>query len=75
MSGEGEFSVYQFFPDDWSECVARLVDEKTAVQTAASFTTRPAAMMGIIRRVIITDGGDCCCWEWKFGEGVTFDGR
>ncbi|MPZ36644.1 MAG: hypothetical protein GEU95_01050 [Rhizobiales bacterium] len=68
----GEFSVFQFFPNGDYECVAQLVDGKTAVETAKSYTTRPAALIGIIRRVIITDGGDCCCFEWKYGQGVTF---
>jgi hypothetical protein len=26
----------------------------------------------MVERVIITDGGDDCCFEWKRGEGVTF---
>lgn len=68
----GEFSVYQFFPDGGYECVVQFVDPETAVKTAQSYTTRPAALIGIIARVIITDGGDCCCFEWKHGEGVTF---
>jgi hypothetical protein len=25
-----------------------------------------------IARIIITDDGDCTCFEWKAGEGVTF---
>lgn len=41
----GEFSVYQFFPDDTSECVAQFVDAGTAVETAKSYTERPAALL------------------------------
>lgn len=67
-----EFSVWQFFPDDTYECVRRNVGPQEAVETAKSYTTRPAAMLGIIRRVIITDGGDAAVFEWKHGEGVTF---
>ncbi len=68
----GEFSVYQFFPDDTSECVAEFVDAETAVTIAKSYTERPAAKIGIIQRVIITDGGDFTNFEWKYGQGVTY---
>jgi hypothetical protein len=71
----GEFSVYQFFPDGTYECVLRFADAKTAVETAKSYTDRPAALIGVIRRVIITDGGDFTNFEWKFGEGVTYPKR
>lgn len=67
-----EFSVHQFFPDGTSECVRDHVGPEEAVQTAHSFTTRPAAVLGIIQRVLITDGGDCCVFEWQFGKGVVF---
>jgi len=68
----GEFSVHQFFPDDTHECVAFMVDAKTAVETAHSYTIRPTAKLGIIRRVVITDAGDFTCFEWKFGQGVVY---
>lgn len=69
------FSVHQFFADETSEEVASQLDAKSAVETAHSFTTRPAAVMGIIRRVIITDSSDCCVFEWQSGQGVTFPTR
>ncbi|MEY9181825.1 hypothetical protein [Bradyrhizobium sp. CB1015] len=31
-----------------------------------------AAKLGVVTRVIITDGGDFINFEWKFGEGVTY---
>lgn len=70
---DGEFSVSQFFAlhDAW-EYVARFVDAKTAVETAKEYTDRPAALIGIVCRIIITDGGDFTVFEWKFGEGVTY---
>ena len=52
-----------------------VVSAEEAVETARSYTTRPAAVLGIIRRVIITDGGDNTCFEWKNGEGVTYPPR
>ena len=28
--------------------------------------------IGTTNRVIITDGGDSCCFDWRFGVGVVF---
>jgi hypothetical protein len=67
-----EFSVYWFDPQDFSHAQLCGVDAKTAVEMARDLTLRPAAQIGIIRRVIITDGGDNTCFEWKYLEGITF---
>jgi hypothetical protein len=64
------FSVCQYFDDDWHEYVRRYIPAHEAIQIARSYITRPAAIIGIIKRVIITDSGDCIAWEWQFGEGV-----
>ena len=68
----GEFSVFQFFNDDYHECVRQGVGGQEAVETARSYMERPAAQLGVIRRVIITDGGDNTTFDWRFGEGVVF---
>jgi hypothetical protein len=67
-----EFSVVQFFPDG---NVKRFVGAEEAVRTAKDYSTRPAILLGVIERIIITDGGDCTVFEWKAGEGVTFPVR
>jgi len=68
-----EFSVYQFFKDDLGyECVGQHVSSEAAVRLFKRFTNSVAAQMGVVIRVIITDDGDFCNMEWKFGEGVTF---
>jgi hypothetical protein len=67
-----EFSVYQFFADDLYERVLQFVDAETAVKTARRLTESVGARFGMTRRIIITDGGDCTCFEWKYGEGITF---
>lgn len=72
MKTEAEFSVYQFFPDESYEPVLRFVDGETAVRMASRLTQTLGAKIGMTRRVIITDGGDHTCFEWTFGEGVTF---
>ena len=74
MQSPREFSVVQFFPDGQYEYLKRFVSVEEAMTTAHSYTQpkRPAVLMGVIDRVIITDGRDCICFEWKNGEGVTF---
>jgi hypothetical protein len=68
----GEFSVCQFFQDDSYEYVRRYVDAEEAAKAAAHYTQSVGARMGFTQRVIITDGGDCIAFEWKFGEGIVF---
>ena len=72
---ENEFSVYWFDDDDFNHAEARGIGPKEAVELAKSLTVRPAALLGIICRVIITDGGDFTVFEWKKGDGVTYPPR
>ncbi len=67
-----EFSVYQFFADGSQECVRSFVCFEEAVKAAHHYCTSVGAKIGTTVRVIITDGGDCTNFEWKYGEGVTF---
>lgn len=69
----GEFSVYQFLDDDIVEKVRDHVSAEEAVRAAHHYCTSVAAVvLGIVQHVIITDGGDCVCFEWRRGEGVVF---
>lgn len=70
-----EFSVCQFFEDGSYEYVRRFVSAEEAVNAAKHYTSSVGARMGLTKRVIITDGGDCCNFEWKFGEGITYPPR
>jgi hypothetical protein len=72
MTNPAEFSVCQFFADGSYEYVRRYVGAEEAVKAARHYTDNVATKLGIVERVIITDGGDYCCFEWKRGEGVTF---
>jgi enoyl-CoA hydratase/carnithine racemase len=69
-----EFSVYQFFPDGQYERLERMVSAEKAMEVAKSYTmpTRPAVKLGIIMRVIVTDGADLTVFDWKNGGGVVF---
>jgi hypothetical protein len=69
---QDEFSVYQFFEDESYERVRECVTAQEAVEAFKHYTQNPAATLGIVRRVIIVDGGDFTNMEWRFGEGITF---
>lgn len=68
----GEFSVYQFFTDGTHERVRDHVTAEEAVKAARHYTDSVAVKLGLVSMVRITDGDDCCCFEWKAGKGVTF---
>ena len=70
-----EYSVCQFFEDGTSEYVRRFVGAEEAVRAARHYTDNVAVKLGLTKRVIITDGGDYCVFEWKLGEGVTWPKR
>ena len=69
------FRVVIFFPGEtWHEEGSNLTAEE-AVTLSKRITQRPAAALGIIARIIITDADDYCVFEWKHGQGVTFPPR
>lgn len=70
--GQPEFSVCQFFEDDTYEYVRRFVPAEEAVRALQHYTSSVAVKLGMVKRVIITDGGDCVCAEWIAGKGITF---
>jgi hypothetical protein len=59
---------------EWCKQRARVnLSAEDAVELAHSYTTRPAAKIGVIRMVrIIGLDDDSVCFEWQFGKGVTF---
>lgn len=71
----GEFSVYQYLVGGEYERVRAFVTADEAVKAARHYTDNVMARMGLTERVIITDGGDSICFEWKKGEGVVFPPR
>jgi len=69
------FSVYQFSPDGRHEAVAAHVSADQAVAIARRLTQSVRARTGAIVRIVIADGDDCCCFEWRYGRGVLFEAR
>ena len=69
---EGEFSVCQCFDDGTYEYVRRFVTAKKPMEAFKHYTHGVGAQLGITKRVIITDGGDCINAEWEHGKGLTY---
>lgn len=70
---QGEFSVWWQDPTGMNHCELLHCGPEEAVLMAIDLTNRPAAKIGVICDVKITDGGDCTNWHWKDGA-VIFDG-
>lgn len=69
-----EFSVYWWDAEDNHHEELRFVGPEQALKAAMRLSRGPGAQLGMVRRVIITDGGDYCNWEWREGR-IIFDGR
>jgi hypothetical protein len=70
-----EYSVWEFYPDDSYTAVVQFVGAEAAVKAAHACTQKPAVQLGIIVKVMITDGGDACVFEWRHGVGVVYPPR
>lgn len=61
------------------ECECEGVGFEEACRWFKHHTTNVTARVGFTKRVIIVDGNDCICAEWKHGLGITWpkngDGR
>lgn len=66
------FNVYFIYPDDSNTIEREHLSPMEAIEFAAQAIRRPAAQMGIIKAIIITDVLDCCVFHWKHGEGIVF---
>lgn len=74
MSGN-EYSVWWWDREDNQHQEKRFVDAKAAVEAAHRLAQGPASLLGMVNRVIITDGGDFTNFEWKKGVGITYPPR
>ena len=69
---DDKFQVFQFFEDGSYELVRPWCHTDEAMRVALHYCTSVGAKLGITKRVIVVDNGDCIAFEWKFGEGVVF---
>jgi hypothetical protein len=69
---EGEFSVVEFYDDDYYAYVERWLDGESAVRLAKRRSDMATAK---VAKIIITDGGDYTVFQWERGKGVTFPER
>jgi hypothetical protein len=67
-----EFSVTQFFKTGGYEKVRQFVSAEEATAAFWHYTNNVATKIGLVVRVIITDGGDCINMEWERGKGITY---
>lgn len=69
---EDLFSVYEWLPDGTYQSVGEGLNAEEAVKRAHISTRKPAVLLGIIKKVMITDAGDSCVFLWENGKGIVF---
>lgn len=68
-----DFSVYWWDAENNQHCELNLTSDFEKVKSALDRLTQgSAAIIGIVRRVIVVDPGDCINFEWRYGEGLVF---
>lgn len=67
-----QYSVYWWDQEGHQHTEMRWKFPKTCADACKRLTTGPAAALGFVERVIITDGGDSIVFEWKKGKGITW---
>jgi hypothetical protein len=61
---EPEYSVYWYDDDGTQYEELRFVTIERAVHAARRLTHGPASVLGVVKRVLITDGGDGTVFLW-----------
>ena len=62
--------ITRHFPKPRLSC-RRQTRGETPPRLHARLTHGPASVLGMVDRVIITDGGDMMCFEWTKQEGLS----
>ena len=70
-----QFNVHFVYPDESHTEERHRISAEEAITFAMRAIRRPAAQVGMLEEILITDMGDSCVWHWKFGKGVVFDGQ
>ena len=65
---ENEFSVYWWDRDGGQHRELQFVDVDTALKATRRLCCGPAAALGVVKKVMITDGGDHCNFLWEDGR-------
>jgi hypothetical protein len=65
---QGEFSVYWWDAAGNQHDESRFVGIDTVKANIMRLTQGPAAMLGAVKKVMITDGYDCCNFLWDDGK-------
>jgi hypothetical protein len=69
---KGEFSVCIWYDTGQYEYVRRWVSAEEAVTAAKHHTTSVGARLGVVTKVIVTDGLDLTNFEWDYKKGIVF---
>lgn len=72
MNEQAEFSVYWWSRENDQFTESRFILLDLAMHQVKRLTQGPAAQLGMVSRVIVTDGGDQIVFEWKKDEGITW---
>src|SRR5262245_47667692 len=72
MSERAEYSVYWWYKEGDQFTESRFILLDLAMHQVKRLTQGPAARLGMVERVIITDGGDFIVFEWKRDQGITW---
>ena len=67
-----QFNVCQYYIDRTYRYVDRGMLLRPATTAFVSAINHKDARRGVVRRVIMTDGGDIIVAEWKYSEGMVF---
>lgn len=66
------FNVVQYHPDGTYEYTMRAATAMAAVTESRIITQSVGARVGLVKRVMITNMADECCFDWQFGKGIVF---
>jgi hypothetical protein len=67
-----EYSVWWWDCDGGQHEELRFVNVEQAVKACRRLAKGPSSLMGIVERIIMTDGDDYCVFEWVRGREIVF---
>jgi hypothetical protein len=71
--GRKEFSLYWYDPNGNQHEEIRFDYIDNVMGRVKTLIRNPInKALGTVRKIIVTDGGDCCCFHWEHDKGVVF---